>query len=198
MPQSFFSWIDGVTQQNGGIFVKNCFPTTERNSWAKDHVQSCEVSGIGLKKEFVRRNRAKTLDGRMEYPPIGVYFANDPSGGQAMFALDYRECEKMASRKRCLSSKNRILKSSNTPRYRNLYPQLAAWRWVYWRGNIKRRLKTRIIKENTEEITDNQQNPNENGLAWNAPSNNFGKEKLSPTEMTYNKQNLSSLELSQI
>ena len=46
LPQSF---IELMAVQNGGIFVKNCFPTTQRNSWAKDHVQICEV----LKKKGV-------------------------------------------------------------------------------------------------------------------------------------------------
>ena len=48
LPQSF---IELMAVQNGGIFVKNCFPTTQRNSWAKDHVQICEISGIGFEKE---------------------------------------------------------------------------------------------------------------------------------------------------
>ena len=48
LPQSF---IELMAVQNGGIFVKSCFPTTQRNSWAKDHVQICEVSGIGFEKE---------------------------------------------------------------------------------------------------------------------------------------------------
>ena len=64
LPQSF---IELMAVQNGGIFVKNCFPTTQRNSWAKDHVQICEVSGIGFEKggESVRSDGTKTLAGRM-------------------------------------------------------------------------------------------------------------------------------------
>lgn len=27
-----------------------------------------------------------------EYPPIGIYFGNCPSGGHDMIALDYRKC----------------------------------------------------------------------------------------------------------
>lgn len=51
LPQSF---IELMAVQNGGIFVKNCFPTTQRNSWAENHVQICEVSGIGFEKEGLR------------------------------------------------------------------------------------------------------------------------------------------------
>lgn len=93
LPQSFIAW---MTAQNGGIFRNTCFPVTQENSWACDHVQISEVLGIGFEKE-------DSLCGEMgqtlwleewEYPPIGVYFANDPSAGHAMFALDYRECGK--------------------------------------------------------------------------------------------------------
>lgn len=93
LPQSFIALI---AVQNGGMFVKNCFPTTQRNSWAKDHVQICEVSGIGFEKEgsLCGETGQKLWLEEWEYPPIGVYFANDPSGGHALFALDYRECGK--------------------------------------------------------------------------------------------------------
>ncbi|WP_411980735.1 SMI1/KNR4 family protein, partial [Streptococcus pneumoniae] len=60
------------------------------------HVQICEVSGIGFEKEgsLCGETGQKLWMEEWEYPPIGVYFANDPSGGHAMFALDYRECGK--------------------------------------------------------------------------------------------------------
>ena len=93
LPQSFIAL---MAVQNGGIFVKNCFPTTQRNSWAKDHVQICEVSGIGFEKEgsLCGEMGQKLWLEEWEYPPIGVYLATDPSGGHALFALDYRECGK--------------------------------------------------------------------------------------------------------
>ena len=59
-------------------------------------MQICEVSGIGFEKDgsLCGETGQKLWLEEWEYPPIGVYFANDPSGGHALFALDYRACGK--------------------------------------------------------------------------------------------------------
>ena len=91
LPPSFTAL---MTVQNGGTFRNICFPTAQPNSWSENHVAVEEVSGIGFAK-------AGSLCGSMGqklwleewgYPPIGVYFANDPTAGHAMFVLDYRQC----------------------------------------------------------------------------------------------------------
>ena len=80
--------------QNGGLPVSDCFPTTEATSWADDHVALTALFGIG-------RDTSYSLCGDLGsvfmieewgYPPIGVYFADCPSAGHDMIALDYRAC----------------------------------------------------------------------------------------------------------
>lgn len=91
LPQSFIAL---MAVQNGGVFRNTCFPTTQENSWSEDHVAICRVSGIGFEKSGSlcgEMGQAKWLED-WGYPPIGVYFADDPSAGHAAFALDYREC----------------------------------------------------------------------------------------------------------
>ncbi len=93
LPQSFIAL---MSVQNGGVFRNTCFPTTQKNRWSDSHVMICEVSGIGFEKEvsLCGGSGQKLWLEEWDYPPIGVYFATDPSGGHAIFALDYRECGK--------------------------------------------------------------------------------------------------------
>jgi SMI1-KNR4 cell-wall len=87
------SYIELMKQQNGGIPKRCCFPTTERTTWAEDHVALSGIFGI-------EREKAYTLCGNLgsqfmidqwEYPNIGVYFANCPSAGHDMICFDYRK-----------------------------------------------------------------------------------------------------------
>ncbi|MBH5330359.1 SMI1/KNR4 family protein [Eikenella sp. S3360] len=93
LPQSFIAL---MAIQNGGTFRNKCYPTTQPTSWSDNHVVIEEVSGIGLGKagSLCGEMGQKLWLGDWGYPPIGVYFANDPTAGHAMFALDYRQCGK--------------------------------------------------------------------------------------------------------
>ncbi|WP_326675183.1 SMI1/KNR4 family protein [Streptomyces sp. NBC_01237] len=88
------SYIALMTAHNGGIPTRVHFPMTEPTSWAEDHVEITGIRGIG-------RARPQSLGGEYgslfwidmwEYPDIGVYFADTPSAGHDMLALDYRAC----------------------------------------------------------------------------------------------------------
>ena len=88
------SYLELMQTQNGGCPVRYCFPTTQPNNWAEDHIQLTGIFGIG-------REREDTLCGgfgsrfwveEWGYPDIGVYFADCPTAGHQMLALDYREC----------------------------------------------------------------------------------------------------------
>lgn len=41
-----------MKQQNGGIPVKDCFPTSEPTSWAEDHIAINGIMGIGREKSY--------------------------------------------------------------------------------------------------------------------------------------------------
>ncbi|PNY83037.1 SMI1/KNR4 family protein [Deinococcus koreensis] len=80
--------------QNGGFPVNICYPTDQQNNWADDHVAIVGIFGIGRENQW-------TLCGELgsqfwvdewDYPEIGVYFADCPTAGHQMVALDYREC----------------------------------------------------------------------------------------------------------
>ncbi|MGW2181123.1 SMI1/KNR4 family protein [Streptomyces sp. NPDC001732] len=88
------SYIALMTAHNGGIPSRDHFPMTEPTCWADDHIAITGIRGVG-------RTRSQSLGGEFgsrfwidmwEYPDIGVYFADTPSGGHDMLALDYRAC----------------------------------------------------------------------------------------------------------
>ena len=91
------AYIELMRSQNGGTPRRTAHRTSTRTSWAADHVAMTSFFGIGS-SEF-----SNSLCGDMgsefwmdewEYPKIGVYFADCPSGGHDMLALDYRSCGK--------------------------------------------------------------------------------------------------------
>ncbi|MCX4967795.1 SMI1/KNR4 family protein [Streptomyces sp. NBC_00654] len=90
------SYVALMRAHNGGIPARDCFPMTEPTSWAEDHIAINGIMGIG-------RTKPNSLGGEFgsrfwidmwEYPDIGVYFADTPSAGHDMLALDYRACGK--------------------------------------------------------------------------------------------------------
>ncbi|MFF2959004.1 SMI1/KNR4 family protein [Streptomyces sp. NPDC057963] len=90
------SYVALMRAHNGGIPARDCFPMDEPTSWAEDHIAITGILGIG-------RTKPHSLGGEFgsrfwidmwEYPDIGVYFADTPSAGHDMLALDYRACGK--------------------------------------------------------------------------------------------------------
>lgn len=88
------SYIELARTQNGGSPNNTCCRTDEPTSWADDHVALTGIYGIGKSAQY-------SLGGSMNsrfwidewgYPPIGIYFADCPSAGHDMIALDYRDC----------------------------------------------------------------------------------------------------------
>ena len=88
------SLIHLLENQNGGVPNNTNFPTQERTSWAEDHVAITGIFGCDSSKTY---SLCGSLGGEFmkeewEYPDIGVYICDCPSGGHDMIALDYREC----------------------------------------------------------------------------------------------------------
>lgn len=80
--------------RNGGIPRRTCHRTRERTSWARDHVAITGLYAIGEEKRCSLLGEAgsRFWESEWGYPPIGVYFADCPSAGHDMLALDYRAC----------------------------------------------------------------------------------------------------------
>jgi hypothetical protein len=76
---------------NGGILAKTAHPTSTPTSWAKGHVAVYSLAAIGRTAEFSLCGEvgSKFWVEEWGYPDIGVYFADCPSAGHDMLALDY-------------------------------------------------------------------------------------------------------------
>ncbi|GGJ89140.1 SMI1/KNR4 family protein [Deinococcus aquiradiocola] len=88
------SYISLMQTRNGGYPVNTCFPTNQPNNWADDHVAIVDIFGIGKQNELTLCGGTGSqfwID-EWGYPEIGVYFADCPTAGHQMVALDYREC----------------------------------------------------------------------------------------------------------
>jgi hypothetical protein len=77
---------------NGGLLRRNAHPSPTPTSWASDHVAVTGIYAIG---RTARSSLCGSFGQRLwldewGYPAIGVYFADTPSAGHDMIALDYR------------------------------------------------------------------------------------------------------------
>lgn len=88
------SYIDLARSHNGGELRLTAHPSPTRTTWADDHVAVTGLFAIGWNAPYSlcgRYGQSLWLD-EWGYPPIGVYFADTPSAGHDMIALDYRTC----------------------------------------------------------------------------------------------------------
>ncbi|WP_075837053.1 SMI1/KNR4 family protein [Deinococcus marmoris] len=88
------SYVTLMQTQNGGWPIRTCFPTTEATGWAEDHIAITSIFGIGRSKLYGLCSKlgSQSAIEELGYPPLGIYFADCPSAGHDMVALDYREC----------------------------------------------------------------------------------------------------------
>lgn len=88
------SYIELMKQHNGGIPKHNRFPTTERTSWAEDHVAITGIMGIGRNKTYSLCGQlgSKFMIEEWGYPDTGVFICDCPSAGHDMIMLDYSKC----------------------------------------------------------------------------------------------------------
>ncbi len=85
------SYIEFMSFQNGGVPLKNCFPTTTHTSWASDHIKISGFLGVGSIKEnsICGEMGQNLIIKEWGYPNIGVYICDCPSGGHDIIMLDY-------------------------------------------------------------------------------------------------------------
>lgn len=88
------SYVELMKRQNGGIPRRPNHRTLVRTTWAEDHIAITGIFSIGSTKRYALCGRAGSrfwID-EWGYPPIGVYFADCPSGGHDMLCLNYQAC----------------------------------------------------------------------------------------------------------
>jgi hypothetical protein len=86
------SYIEMMRFQNGGIPINTCHATSEKTSWAEDHITISGIYAIDRDKNYSLCGDlgSQFMMDEWGYPPIGVYFADCPSSGHDMLCLDYR------------------------------------------------------------------------------------------------------------
>ncbi|QYJ04858.1 SMI1/KNR4 family protein [Nocardioides panacisoli] len=79
-------------QHNGGHLARDAHRTDTPTTWAEDHVGVTSIAAIGHTAPFSLCGGLGSTFWISEwgYPDIGVYFADCPSAGHDMIALDYR------------------------------------------------------------------------------------------------------------
>lgn len=89
------AYIELAMVQNGGFPRNTNYRTDTPTSWSDDHIAITGIYSIGSNKLYSLCG--KTFNSwfwveEWDYPSIGVYFADCPSAGHDMLALDYRKC----------------------------------------------------------------------------------------------------------
>ncbi|HMU84832.1 MAG TPA: SMI1/KNR4 family protein [Leptospiraceae bacterium] len=84
------SYVELLGTQNGGTPVNSCFPTTERTSWAEDHVAIAGICGIGGQWGIDSEDLgSRFMLEEWGYPNIGIVICSCPSAGHDAIMLDY-------------------------------------------------------------------------------------------------------------
>jgi len=91
LPQSYIALL---SERNGGVPERRCFPMKSATSWASDHIEITGLRGIGGEWGIDATEGLGSADMIMEwnYPDIGVVICEMPSAGHDTVMLDYREC----------------------------------------------------------------------------------------------------------
>lgn len=86
------AYVNLASEHNGGLLALTCHAAPSRTSWADDHVSVHAIMAIGHAHPTSLCGDAGSAFWPLEwgYPDIGVYFADCPSAGHDMIALDYR------------------------------------------------------------------------------------------------------------
>ena len=81
-----------ASKHNGGRLARDAHRTGSPTTWARDHVGITNIAAIGRTAPFSLGGELGSRFWVREwgYPDIGVYFADCPSAGHDMIALDYR------------------------------------------------------------------------------------------------------------
>lgn len=87
------SYIQLIKNQNGGIPKRTNHRTSERTSWSYDHIAISGIFGIDDSKIYSLMGDlgSQFMIDEWEYPDIGIYICNCPSGGHDMICLDYSQ-----------------------------------------------------------------------------------------------------------
>jgi SMI1-KNR4 cell-wall len=87
------AYIALARQHNGGDLARSAHPADSPTTWAADHVAVTSLAAIGRTAHFSLCGEVGSAFWVSEwgYPDIGIYFADCPSAGHDMIALDYRE-----------------------------------------------------------------------------------------------------------
>ena len=87
------AYVDLSRRHNGGYLERTAHSSPVRTTWAADHVGVTALAAIGGTAPFSLTGDLGSSFWVTEwgYPDIGVYFAECPSAGHDMIALDYRQ-----------------------------------------------------------------------------------------------------------
>lgn len=87
------SYVAALSEKNGGVLKRRCFPTEFATSWAADHFEVRALLGVGGKWGIDSSSGLGSADLIAEwgYPEIGVVICDMPSGGHDAVMLDYSE-----------------------------------------------------------------------------------------------------------
>jgi hypothetical protein len=79
---------------NGGILRRNAHASPSPTTWAEDHVAITGIFAIGrtAPASLCGSNGQRLWLEEWGYPALGVYFADTPSAGHDLIALDYTVC----------------------------------------------------------------------------------------------------------
>ncbi|MET7277062.1 SMI1/KNR4 family protein [Kribbella sp. NPDC005582] len=86
------AYVELARLHNGGYLARTSHPVESPTSWAEDHVGVTSIFAIGrtADESLCGSLKSKFWVDEWGYPDIGIYFADCPSAGHDMIALDYR------------------------------------------------------------------------------------------------------------
>ncbi|GAA1670431.1 SMI1/KNR4 family protein [Fodinicola feengrottensis] len=84
------SYVELLSERNGGSVRKRCIEVSFPNSWTPDHIEIEGIFGLGGRRGI--DSLSDVMIKEWEYPRIGVVLCDMPSGGHDAVMLDYSVC----------------------------------------------------------------------------------------------------------